>query len=73
MNIFCKHPLVIILYFHLNILVYNVAGLCSYDLFDEINFEEWFAQGLVKELQNKSPKYVECFFVNCNLQFATLI
>ncbi|CAB4042221.1 Importin-11, partial [Paramuricea clavata] len=37
--------------------VYNVAGLCSYDLFDEINFEEWFSQGLVKELQNKSPNY----------------
>jgi hypothetical protein len=37
-------------------IVYNVAGLCSYDLFDEINFEEWFSQGLVKELQNKSLK-----------------
>ena len=36
-----------------------MAGLCSYDLFDEINFEEWFTQCLVKELQNKSPKYVE--------------
>ncbi|XP_028398952.1 importin-11-like [Dendronephthya gigantea] len=37
--------------------VYNVAGLCSYDLFEEINFEEWFSQGLVKELQNKSTGY----------------
>lgn len=39
-----------------NLLVYNVAGLCSYDLFGEINFEEWFSSGLLEELQNKSPK-----------------
>lgn len=51
------------LFFSLNVPVYNVAGLCSYDLFDEINFEEWFSQSLVKELQNKSPKYVEECFV----------
>ena len=65
MNVFfsCLYPVFV---------VYNVAGLCSYDLFEEINFEEWFSRGLVKEVQNKSPKYSFIFLFYLVIQRASV-
>ncbi|XP_074651521.1 importin-11-like [Tubulanus polymorphus] len=35
--------------------VYNAVGLASYDLFDEINFDEWFTSKLIPELHQAGP------------------
>lgn len=37
--------------------VYNAVGLSAFDLFDDINFDEWFTKHLVIELQNKHVNY----------------
>lgn len=37
--------------------VYNACGLASYDLFDEINFDQWFTNQLINELNNSSSRY----------------
>ena len=38
--------------------VYNACGLASYDLFDEVDFDQWFTNQLVNELNNPSSRYV---------------
>ena len=38
--------------------VYNACGLASYDLFDEIDFDLWFTNQLLHELNNSSSRYV---------------
>ena len=40
------------------VLVYNAIGLASFDLFDDINFDDWFATHLVTELTINTPMYV---------------
>ncbi|KAL8559005.1 hypothetical protein ACOMHN_039761 [Nucella lapillus] len=37
--------------------VYNAVGLASFDLFDEIDYDSWFTNHLLKELQIKNPSY----------------
>ncbi|XP_070542667.1 importin-11-like [Ptychodera flava] len=37
--------------------VYNVAGLAAYELFDDINFDQWLTSQLLAELQNKHPRF----------------
>ncbi|XP_050400869.1 importin-11 [Patella vulgata] len=37
--------------------VYNAVGLASFDLFDDINFDQWFLTHLVQELQIKHFQY----------------
>lgn len=37
--------------------VYNACGLASYDLFDEVDFDPWFTNQLVHELNNTSSRY----------------
>lgn len=37
--------------------VYNACGLSSYDLFDEIDFDQWFLTQLLQELNNSSSRY----------------
>ncbi|KAL5005534.1 hypothetical protein ScPMuIL_018990 [Solemya velum] len=37
--------------------VYNAVGLAAFDLFDEINFDEWFSTHLLNELRNKHVNY----------------
>ncbi|ESO88153.1 hypothetical protein LOTGIDRAFT_219538 [Lottia gigantea] len=37
--------------------VYNAVGLASFDLFDDINFDQWFVTHLAAELQNKHFQY----------------
>ncbi|KAJ7365738.1 Importin-11 [Desmophyllum pertusum] len=37
--------------------VYNACGLASYDLFDEIDFDQWFTNQLLHELNNSSTRY----------------
>lgn len=34
--------------------VYNAVGLAGFDLFDEINFDQWFSTSLKEELKDKS-------------------
>ena len=36
--------------------VYNAVGLASYDLFDDIDYDSWFTNHLVKEIQIKDLK-----------------
>ena len=38
--------------------VYNACGLASYDLFDDVDFDQWFTNQLVNELNNSSSRYV---------------
>ena len=38
--------------------VYNACGLASYDLFDDIDFDLWFTNQLLHELNNPSSRYV---------------
>lgn len=38
--------------------VYNACGLASYDLFDDIDFDKWFTNQLLHELNNSSSRYV---------------
>lgn len=37
--------------------VYNAVGLASFDLFDDIDFDQWFTSHLIPELQNKHTNY----------------
>ncbi|KAK3096574.1 hypothetical protein FSP39_001428 [Pinctada imbricata] len=37
--------------------VYNAVGLSSYDLFDDVNFDEWFTTHLLRELEIKHQNY----------------
>ncbi|XP_042907797.1 importin-11 [Parasteatoda tepidariorum] len=37
--------------------VYNAVGLAAFDLYDEIDFDAWFTNVLIAELQNKEPGY----------------
>lgn len=37
--------------------IYNATGLSVFNLFDEINFDEWFTQQLLEELKFKSRKF----------------
>lgn len=37
--------------------VYNACGLASYDLFDEVDFDHWFTNQLISELNNTSSRY----------------
>lgn len=37
--------------------VYNAVGLAAFDLFDEVNFDQWFVSILRKELEIKEPSY----------------
>nr|KAG5694124.1 hypothetical protein BaRGS_005879 [Batillaria attramentaria] len=37
--------------------VYNAVGLASFDLFDEIDYDSWFTNHLLQELQIKHPSY----------------
>ena len=46
--------------------VYNACGLASYDLFDEIDFDQWFTNQLVNEINNPSSRYVA---VTCKISF----
>ena len=36
--------------------VYNAVGLASFDLFDEIDYDSWFKNHLLKELQIKDQR-----------------
>ncbi|XP_071964409.1 importin-11-like isoform X2 [Antedon mediterranea] len=37
--------------------VYNAVGLSAFELYDEVDFDQWFCNQLLKELQNKHPRY----------------
>ncbi|XP_055541390.1 importin-11 [Wyeomyia smithii] len=37
--------------------IYNATGLAVFNLFDEINFDEWFTQQLLEELKFKGHNY----------------
>ncbi|CAG2187918.1 Importin-11 [Mytilus edulis] len=37
--------------------VYNAVGLSAFDLFDDINFDEWFTSHLLSELTNRHVNY----------------
>ncbi|KAK6643744.1 hypothetical protein RUM43_000007 [Polyplax serrata] len=37
--------------------VYCAIGLCTFDLYDEIDFDQWFATSLKHELSIKEPNY----------------
>ncbi|KAK2550355.1 Importin-11 [Acropora cervicornis] len=39
--------------------VYNACGLASYHLFDEVDFDQWFVNQLVNELNNSSPRSID--------------
>ena len=39
-----------------SLLVYNAVGLASFDLFDEIDFDDWFQKKLVLELKISHTK-----------------
>ena len=45
-------------FFLVILLVYNACGLASYHLFDEVDFDQWFVNQLVNELNNSSPRCV---------------
>ena len=36
---------------------YNAVGLASFDLFDEIDFDSWFTNHLLQELQVKHKRW----------------
>ncbi len=36
--------------------VYNAVGLASFDLYDDIEFNQWLTSHLLQELQNKHTK-----------------
>ncbi|KAK3740103.1 hypothetical protein QZH41_012340 [Actinostola sp. cb2023] len=36
--------------------VYTAAGLASYDLFGEVDFDKWFSERLVREMHTTSPR-----------------
>lgn len=37
--------------------VYNAAGLAAFDLYDEVNFDQWFSTTLTQELKVKAGNY----------------
>ncbi|CAH1155509.1 unnamed protein product [Phaedon cochleariae] len=37
--------------------VYNAVGLCAFDLYDEIDFDQWFVNTLLQELRIKHNNY----------------
>lgn len=37
--------------------VYNAVGLAAFDLYDEVNFDQWFSTTLKEELKVKSNNY----------------
>ncbi|EDO30947.1 predicted protein [Nematostella vectensis] len=37
--------------------VYTAAGLASYNLFEELDFDNWFTYHLRREMHNKSPRF----------------
>ncbi|XP_066994048.1 importin-11 [Anabrus simplex] len=37
--------------------VYNAVGLAAYDLYDEVNFDQWFSTTLTQELKVKDTNY----------------
>ncbi|XP_076251460.1 importin beta11 [Rhynchophorus ferrugineus] len=37
--------------------IYNAAGLCAFDLFDEVDFDQWFSNTLVQELRIRHNNY----------------
>ncbi|XP_041464920.1 importin-11-like [Lytechinus variegatus] len=37
--------------------VYNAIGQAAFELFDDVDFDQWFTSHLIKELQNKHPRY----------------
>lgn len=37
--------------------IYNAAGLCAFDLYDEVDFDQWFSNTLVQELKIKNNNY----------------
>lgn len=44
--------------------VYNAVGLAAYELFDNVDFDQWFKNQLLGELQVSHHRY--CFHVlNC--------
>ena len=54
----CVHHRQFMTVFFFLVLVYNACGLASYDLFDEIDFDQWFANQLLQELNNSSSRFV---------------
>ena len=36
--------------------VYNAMGLAAFELFDEVDFDQWLTSHLLSELQNKHPR-----------------
>ena len=37
--------------------IYNAVGLAGFDLYDEVNFDQWFSTTLKQELNEKSNNY----------------
>lgn len=37
--------------------VYNAIGLVAFDLYDEVDFDKWFTDGLIPELRTMEPGY----------------
>ncbi|XP_072166659.1 importin-11-like [Diadema setosum] len=37
--------------------VYNAIGQAAFELFDDVDFDQWFSTHLLKELQNMHPRY----------------
>ncbi|KAJ8961664.1 hypothetical protein NQ318_021262 [Aromia moschata] len=37
--------------------VYNAVGLCAFDLYDEVDFDQWFMNTLLQELKIKDNNY----------------
>ncbi|XP_793829.2 importin-11 isoform X2 [Strongylocentrotus purpuratus] len=37
--------------------VYNALGQAAFELFDDVDFDQWFTSHLLKELQNMHPRY----------------
>lgn len=50
--------LLLLYWFILFFIVYNAVGLAAFDLYDEIDFDSWFSNILIPELQIKINGYV---------------
>ena len=45
--------------------MYNAAGLVSFDLFDDIDFDKWFTTQLVPEINQRDQRYCIVFDAQC--------
>lgn len=66
--------LLLLYWFILFFIVYNAVGLAAFDLYDEIDFDSWFSNILIPELQIKINGYVISYAnIVYRLPFFTII